>query len=118
MAEFDNYVFESLKNESIKVLVEKKFYKRVMIVNHTTSKKCLLHELSNVKDENGDYRPLRITFQARKPLNLVLFSIYKFLRAFYVSLFYYFLPFSAIIISTIFPIIYRFYVPPTCTNTN
>jgi hypothetical protein len=118
VAEFDNYVFESLKNESIKVLVEKKFYKRVIVVNHTTSKKCKLDELSSVKDENGDFRPLRITFESRSPLNMILFSLYKFMRAFYVSLFYYFLPFSAIMISTLLPIIYRFYSPPVCTNTN
>lgn len=109
VAEFDNYVFESLKNESIKVLVEKKFYKRVMVVNHTTSKKCRLEELSTVKDDEGDFRPLRVTFESRTILNMVLFSLYKFMRAFYVSLFYYFLPFSAILISTFLPIEYRFY---------
>jgi hypothetical protein len=118
VAEFDNYVFQSLKNESIKVLVEKKFYKRVMVVNHTTSKKCRLEELSSVKDENGEFRPLRVAFESRTLLNKVLFCLYKFLRAFYVSLFYYFLPFSAIMISTLLPIVYRFYIPPICTNTN
>ena len=118
MAEFDNYVFESLKNESMKVLVEKKFYKKVIVIRHTTSKKCREEELSTVKDENGDFRPLRITFQSRNLLNKLLFSLLKFMRAFYVSLFYYFLPFSAIIISTILPLETRFYVPPTCTNTN
>ena len=40
VAEFDNFVFESLKNESMKELVEKKFYKRVLLIKHTTSKKC------------------------------------------------------------------------------
>lgn len=109
VAEFDNYVFESLKNESIKVLVEKKFYKHVMVVNHTTSKKCGVEELSTVKDEHDEFRPLRVTFESRTLLNMVLFCLYKFLRAFYVSLFYYFLPFSAIMISTMLPIAYRFY---------
>ena len=118
VAEFDNYVFESLKNESMKVLVEKKFYKRVIIIRHTTSKKCRREELSTEKDENDDYRPLRITFESRNLLNKLLFSLYKFMRAFYVSLFYYFLPFSAIIISTMLPITTRFYVPPVCINNN
>jgi len=104
VAEFDNYVYESLKNESIKVLVEKKFYKRVVVVNHTTSKKCKPEELSTVKDDEGDFRPLRVTYKSRTLLNKVLFSLYKFLRAFYVSFFYYFLPFSAILISTLLPI--------------
>ena len=91
------------------MLVEKKFYKRVIVINHTTSKKCRLEELSTVKDDDGERRPLRVTFESRTLLNMVLFSLYKFLRAFYVSLFYYFLPFSAILISTLLPIEYRFY---------
>jgi hypothetical protein len=102
----------------MKVLVEKKFYKRVILIHHTTSKKCLLEELSTVKDENGDFRPLRITFKSRRLLNKILFSLYKFMRAFYVSMFYYFLPFSAILLSAFLPILTRFYVPPDCTNTN
>jgi hypothetical protein len=102
----------------MKVLVEKKFYKKVFRIKHTTSKKCQDDEKSDVKDENGDYRPLKIQFKSRNLLNKVLYGMYKFLRAFYVSLFYYFLPFSSILISTLLPIITRFYVPLTCTNTN
>lgn len=102
----------------MKVLIEKRFYKRVMIVNHTTSLKCIKDELSNVKDEAGEYRLMRIFFKDRTLVNKITFSIYKFLRMFYVSLFYYFLPFSAIIISTLLPIGYRFYIPPDCTNNN
>ena len=51
MAEFDNFVYESLKNESMKEMVEKRFYKRVIVIKHTTSKKCNPEELSTVKDE-------------------------------------------------------------------
>ena len=40
VAEFDNFIFESLKGETMKELVEKKFYKRVLVINHTTSPKC------------------------------------------------------------------------------
>lgn len=118
VAEFDNYVYESLKNESIKVLVEKRFYKKVVVINHTTSKKCSTEELSTQKDDDGEFRPLRVTYQSRTLLNKILFSIYKFLRSFYVSLFYYFLPFSSIMISTLYPIAFRFFQPPTCNNNN
>jgi len=118
VAEFDNFVFDSLKSESMKELIEKRFYKRVMIINHTTSKKCKEGELSTEKDENDEFRPLRVSFASRTLLNKILFCIYKFMRSFYVSFFYYFLPFSAILISTILPIITRFYEPPTCTRTN
>lgn len=51
-----------MKNEQMKVLVEKKFYKKVFRFKHTTSKKCQDDEKSDVKDENGDFRPLKIQF--------------------------------------------------------
>lgn len=38
--DFDDYVFDSLKNESFKELLEKDFIKKVLVVTHTTSKKC------------------------------------------------------------------------------
>jgi hypothetical protein len=111
IAEFDNYVFDSMKSESFKEMTEKKFCKRIFIIHHTTSKKCKEGELSDVKDENGNYRPLRVTMSSRTTVNKILFCTYKVLRTFFVSLFFYFLPFSAIIISNLTPILYKnFYV--------
>jgi hypothetical protein len=107
IAEFDNYVFSSMKNESFKVLTEKEFCERVFIVAHTTSKKCCSEELSTEKDEDGNFRPLKINIMSRGWLNLILFSFYKILRTFYVSVFYYFLPFTSIIMSTAVPLLYR-----------
>lgn len=40
IAQFDDYVFTSMKNESFKKLLEEEFTKRVCVVEHTTSKKC------------------------------------------------------------------------------
>lgn len=60
IAEFDNYVFGSMKNESFKELTEKDFTSKVLIVCHTTSKKCPVEDLSTEKDENGNFRPLKI----------------------------------------------------------
>jgi len=62
IAEFDNYVFASMKNESFKELTEKKFTSRTLIVKHTTSKKCSETDLSDEKDENGELRLLKIKF--------------------------------------------------------
>jgi hypothetical protein len=108
VAEFDNYVFESMKNEGFKELLEKKFTSKVLIISHTTSKKCKEDELSTVKDEHGEYRPLKVNFKDRETLNKVLFVIYKILRGFYVSFYFYFIPFTVIIISSIVPIMYRY----------
>ena len=56
IAEFDNFVFESLKKESFKELLEAEFENKALMIKHTSSKKCKEGELSDVKDENGDYR--------------------------------------------------------------
>jgi hypothetical protein len=108
IAEFDNFVFESMKNESFKELLEEKFVDKVFRVKHTTSKKCGKGELSDVKDENGGFRPLRINFAEREPLNKALFAVYKFMRVFYVSFYFYFIPFTVIMISAIVPIQNRY----------
>lgn len=65
IAEFDNYVYGSLRNEYCKKLIEHHIDEKVLIVYHTTSKKCGDEELSMVKDNNGQYRPLRVKFSDR-----------------------------------------------------
>ncbi len=40
IAEFDNYVFDSMKNESFKLIINKRFTRPALPVCHTTSKKC------------------------------------------------------------------------------
>lgn len=112
LAEFDNFVYDSLKNESFKELCEKSFYNATTRIQHTTSKKCDASEVSDELDENGEARPLCIFFAKRERCNKVLFVAYKVLRTFYVSVFYYFLPFTAIVISALIPIYYREYSRP------
>lgn len=49
--------------------------------------------------------------------NKIMFVIYKFVRTFYVSVFYYFMPFTAIIMSTMVPLAFRhffIYELPAC----
>jgi hypothetical protein len=108
IAEFDNFVFESMKNESFKELLDEEFTSKVLRINHTTSKKCKDYELSTVKDEHGELRPLKVSFKDRETLNKVFFVIYKILKGFYVSFYFYFIPFTIIIISAIVPILYRY----------
>jgi hypothetical protein len=107
--EFDKYVFASLKSETFKELTEREFCKNVFVINHTSSKKCSKNELTDIKDENGNLRPLRVTMESRTFANKCLFVLYKVIRTFYVGLFFYFMPFSAIIISTLFPIVLKSY---------
>jgi hypothetical protein len=107
LAEFDNFVYKSMKNEQFKQLTSKRFLEYATKIQHTTSKKCSETELSIEIDENGNNRPLKVTFLSRTWFNKILFVLYKILRIFYVSIFYYFLPFSTIVISALVPIFYR-----------
>ena len=119
IAEFDNYVYESLKNESFKELIEPEFSEKILKIRHTTSVKAKETEHSTVKDEDGEYRPLKITFKSRTIINKLLFGLYKVIRAIYVSCVFYFLPFLTILASTIPCILYRVAAAnqPTCNNT-
>lgn len=69
IAEFDNYIFASMKDESFRVLIEKEFTEKVFIISHTTSKKCREEELSDVIDDDGVFRPLRVTWKSRSCSN-------------------------------------------------
>ena len=65
IAEFDEYVLASMKGETYRCLLEEKFLKKVIKIQHTSSKKCAETDLSKVKDENGNFRPLKISFIQR-----------------------------------------------------
>lgn len=73
------------------------------MIHHTTSKNCGPEELSDVKDENGNYRKLRIMFKDRPCQNKVGICVYRILRIFFVSFYFYFLPFFVLLLSILIP---------------
>lgn len=105
IAEFDDFVYESLRSESMKKLVEAEITEKILVVRHTTSKKCKEWEKSTVEDEHGNLRPLKVSWSDRTCGNKCFYCVYKGLRMFYVSLYFYFIPFSTIILTCIIPII-------------
>jgi hypothetical protein len=83
----------------------------VLVINHTTSKKCRDQELSKVYDEEeGEFRPLRVQYSQRDGCNKCNYVAYKIFRMFYISVFFYFLPFSVVILSTLVPLLFRHFV--------
>lgn len=40
IAEFDDFVYQSLRSESMKKLIEADVTEKILVVRHTTSKKC------------------------------------------------------------------------------
>ena len=73
IAEFDDFVYASLRNESMKKLIEKEVTEQVLVIKHTTSKKCKLDELTDVRDEDGNFRPRKIEFSKRDGTNKCMF---------------------------------------------
>ena len=88
-------------------MVGRDFTKNVLVISHTTSKKCKDTEKSTVRDEYGALRPLKVCFFSRSVLNMIFYVLYKILRTFYVSLFFYFFPFVVVILSTLLPLMWR-----------
>ena len=65
---------------------------------------CLPGELTEVVDpETGNRRPLRVAFGSRSCSEKCLFVLYKLIRMWYVSVYFYFMPFTVFI--------YVFYIP-------
>lgn len=108
IAEFDDFVYSSLRSESMKKLIEREVTEKILIVQHTSSKKCKLGEKSKILDEDGNLRPLKINFRERDRCNKCLWVQYKCLRTFYVSVYFYFLPFATIVLTCLIPIFASF----------
>ena len=107
VADFDDIVLQSMKSESYRLLMENQFIEKALIINHTTSKVASDFDLSDQLDEQGNKLPLKIRMKNRSCCNAVMYVLYKSFRIFYVSIFFYFGPFSVIILSTILPILNR-----------
>ena len=64
--------------------------------------------MSTVRDEDGVLRPLRVEWSSREPANRGMYCCYKCMRTFYVSVYFYFMPFTTIMLTCIIPIISSF----------
>jgi hypothetical protein len=57
--------------------------------------------------KDGELRPLKIDWNQRSVGNKFLYSLYKFMKAIFVSVYFYWLPFIAMIFSTGVPFFFR-----------
>ena len=104
VAEFDNLVFASQRSEKCsKMLEDNAIAEKILQIQHTTSKSCHVDELSNVKDEEGNYRKMRIVYSDRPWFQKFMYTLYKVCRVWYVSFYVYGLPFLAIILNIFIP---------------
>ena len=94
ISQFDNYMYESLGGEPFKKLLSDDIANNILIVHHTTSKRCSEEEISTLRDDNDVPRPLRITWGSRNFSNKIMYFFYKMSRLFFVVIYFYFVPMS------------------------
>lgn len=93
-----------MSDEPMKLLLEEQFYSEYLVIRHTSSKKCQPEELSeSISEETLEPRPMKVTWRERGPLFNFLRFVYLVLRSYYVSVYFYFLPFLSIILSSVIP---------------
>ena len=93
-----------MSDEPMKVLLEERFFSKYLVVQHTSSKKCQADELSIITDDaTNELRPLKVDLNSRGTLFNILRFLYFVLRMYYVSVYFYFLPFLSIILSVVLP---------------
>jgi hypothetical protein len=102
IADFDDYIFESF-TDCLKTLIEEndedQDQEQLLIISHTTSSMCAPSELSDEVDKKtGELRPLRISFASRTPGQKVGYMLYKTMKCFFVSFYFYFMPFLVFVI--------------------
>lgn len=112
ISDFDNFVFNSLRNEPLKELVKEDNVERFMPISFTTSPKSkpFSHggQPSDVMDENGEPMPIKIRYWSdRTCCNRMLFSIYRVFRIFFVSIYFYFFPPISIFLTFQLPFYFR-----------
>ena len=76
-------MYESLGGEPFKKLLSDDIANNILIVHHTTSKRCSEEEISTLRDDNDVPRPLRITWGSRNFSNKIMYFFYKMSRLFF-----------------------------------
>jgi hypothetical protein len=105
IAEFDDFVFSALRNEPMKLLLKETITNQILVISHTSSISCRDDELSTVEDDEGEFRRLRVSYKERSCGNKCAYMQYKCFRTFYLSVYFYFMPFTTIMLSCAIPIL-------------
>ena len=63
---FEDFVYFSMSDEPMKLMLNKAIYKKIFIIRHTTSKKCPAEDRTPaLEDSLEEQRPLRVRFEDR-----------------------------------------------------
>lgn len=97
ISDFDNFVYNSLRNEKLKEVLRDETAEELLPIEFTSSKKAKSFkdggEASNQVDDNGAPICIKINFWSdRSFFNKLCYLIYKVYRAFFVGVYFYFFP--------------------------
>jgi hypothetical protein len=118
ISEFDNAFYESLGADSHKEIIENPEFEDLYMITRTSSRNALETERNLLVDdtvpEAMENAPkfLKVSFMTRGPVRIVLRCIYKVLRVFQIAVWFYFLPFIAVLGSFLVP----YYINRTAHN--
>lgn len=112
ISDFDNFVYNSLRNEPLKQLVNPDTAETFLKVSFTTSPQAKSFKYggaaSDQVDANGDPMCQKIEFwRNRSCTNKLLRLIYKCERIFFVAFYFYFYPAIAVMCIFALPMVFR-----------
>ena len=104
IADFDEMCFDSVEDCLKKICPFEDEERALLVIQHTTSNACASREKSTVLDEDGNFRPLKVVFKQRSCGMKLAYLYYKAWRMWYVSFYFYFAPYSVVILSVAVPL--------------
>ena len=109
ISEFDDAFFESLGSDENKDIIENPAYEDLYKITRTTSRNCpetvgnLLEDDTIPEEMENAPLYMKQSFMARGPIRMALRGIYKVFRVFQITIWFYFLPFLALLGSFLVP---------------
>jgi len=127
IANFDNAFYNALGFEKMKFILTNPAFKDLYTIKRTTSRNAFKNEENLLDDPTvppflkGEGKPLmymKIDFWDRTYFHMLLRVIYKILRVLQISVWFYFVPFLALLGSYIVPYYSQMKGAKICTNDN
>ena len=113
ISDFDNFVFSSLRNEPLKELVDDNNNSEFLKVSFTTSNSAKSFDeggeaAKDVVDDYGEPVCMKINFwKDRSLFNKFMFLVYRLMRTFFTSVYFYFYPPLSIMLGFLLPMMFQ-----------
>jgi hypothetical protein len=103
IGQFDLMIYASVGDQTLKKLIGEEVGDKLLIVRHTTSKRCKKNVMTEICDEKGRLRLMRVFFKDRSCTNKLIFIFYKGYRLIYIQVYFYLIPIVLLLLSFFIP---------------